>query len=98
MSDKDLPRTFQYLSPIWDRDKKGLISEKDIDVSVKRLLKARFELGEMDDPDKVEWTKIPYSVVCSAEHDSLSLDIARKSMTLLLNKNNYPIASQNHLR
>lgn len=48
----------------------------------------RFELGEMDDPDKVEWTKIPYSVVCSAEHDSLSLDIARKSMTLLLNKNN----------
>lgn len=42
----------------------------------------------MDDPDKVEWTKIPYSVVCSAEHDSLSLDIARKSMTLLLNKNN----------
>ena len=68
--------------------KKGLISEKDIDVSVKRLLKARFELGEMDDPSKVEWTKIPYSVVCSAEHDSLSLDIARKSMTLLLNKNN----------
>lgn len=42
----------------------------------------------MDDPSKVEWTKIPYSVVCSAEHDSLSLDIARKSMTLLLNKNN----------
>ncbi len=67
--------------------KKGLISEKDIDVSVKPLLKARFELGEMDDPDKVEWTKIPYSVVCSAEHDSLSLDIARKSMTLSLNKN-----------
>jgi hypothetical protein len=31
--------------------------KKDIDVSVKRLLKARFELGEMDDPDKVEWTK-----------------------------------------
>lgn len=68
--------------------RRGLINEKDIDVSVKRLLKARFELGEMDDPDKVEWTKIPYSVVCSAEHDSLSLDIARKSMTLLLNKDN----------
>lgn len=31
--------------------KKGLISEKDIDVSVKRLLKARFELGEMDDDE-----------------------------------------------
>lgn len=68
--------------------KKGLIDEKDIDISVKRLLKARFELGEMDDNDKVEWTKIPYSVVCSAAHDSLSLNMARKSMTLLLNKNN----------
>lgn len=68
--------------------KKGLIDEKDIDVAVKRLLKARFELGEMDDPDKVEWTQIPHSVVCSAAHDSLALEMARKSMTLLLNKNN----------
>lgn len=67
---------------------KGLINEKDIDVSVKRLLKARFELGEMDDSQKVSWTRIPYSVVCSAKHDSLSLDMARKSMTLLLNQNN----------
>lgn len=67
---------------------KGLINEKDIDVSVKRLLKARFKLGEMDDNQKVSWTRIPYSVVCSAKHDSLSLDMARKSMTLLLNQNN----------
>ena len=76
---------------------RGLIDEKEIDVSVKRLLKARFELGEMDDPDRVEWTKIPYSVVCSAEHDSLSLDIARKSMTLLVNKDNIlPLKRNGH--
>lgn len=68
--------------------KRGLINEEDIDVAVKRLLKARFELGEMDDADQVEWTRIPYSVVCSAAHDSLALEMARKSMTLLLNKNN----------
>ena len=68
--------------------KRGLIKEEDIDVSVKRLLKARFELGEMDDPSEVSWTKIPYSVVASAEHDALALDMARKSMTLLQNKNN----------
>ncbi len=66
---------------------KGLISEKDIDVSVTRLMKARFELGEMDELKDVSWTKIPYSVVCSDKHDSLSLDMARKSMTLLMNKN-----------
>lgn len=66
----------------------GLISEKDIDVSVIRLMKARFELGEMDDLSDVSWSKIPYSVVASASHDSLALEVARKSMTLLLNKNN----------
>lgn len=67
---------------------KGLIKEEDLDISLKRLLKARYELGEMDDPKEVSWTKIPYSVVASAEHNELSLDIARKSMTLLQNKNN----------
>jgi len=40
----------------------------------------------MDDPGKVSWTQIPYSVVASVRHDSLALDIARKSMTLLMNK------------
>lgn len=69
--------------------KKGLIAEETVDVSVKRLLKARFELGEMDEPEKVSWTKIPFSVVASAAHDSLALEIARKSMTLLMNKDNF---------
>ena len=64
----------------------GLIDESAIDKSVKRVLKARFELGEMDDPSKVSWTKIPFSVVASAAHDSLALKMARESMTLLLNK------------
>lgn len=68
--------------------KKGLIKESDIDVSIKRLLKARFELGEMDNLSEVEWAQIPYSVVASAKHDSLALDMARKTMTLLQNKNN----------
>jgi beta-glucosidase len=67
---------------------KGLITEKDLDVSVRRLLKARFALGEMDDPQKVSWTGIPYSVVASDVHDGLSLDMARKSMTLLMNRDN----------
>lgn len=65
-----------------------MIDEKVIDRSVKKLLKARFDLGEMDDPSKVSWTKIPFSVVASATHDSLALKMARESMTLLLNKQN----------
>jgi len=68
--------------------KQGYIKEEEIDISVKRLLLARFQIGEMDDLEKVSWSKIPYSVVASAKHDSVSLDVARKSMTLLMNKNN----------
>ena len=68
--------------------KQGKIDEKAVDVAVKRLLMARFALGEMDEPEKVSWTGIPFSVVASAGHDSLALDMARKSMTLLMNKDN----------
>lgn len=68
--------------------KQGKIDEKAIDVSVKRLLSARFALGEMDAPSEVSWTKIPFSIVASAKHDSVALDMARKSMTLLMNKDN----------
>lgn len=67
--------------------KKGYINESDLDVSVKRLLKARFELGEMDNNKDVVWSNIPYSVVASKQHNDIALDMARKSMTLLLNKN-----------
>lgn len=68
--------------------KQGLLDEAVLDESVRRLLKARFRLGEMDDPSEVEWTKIPYSVVASDEHNEVALDMARKSMTLLVNKDN----------
>lgn len=68
---------------------KGLIKEDEVDVSVTRLMKARFELGEMDPPAEVSWTKIPYSVVASDTHDALALEAARKSITLLINKGNF---------
>ena len=75
---------------------KGIIAEKDLDVSVIRLLKARFGLGEMDDPSLVSWTGIPYSVVASAKHDSLALEVARQSIVLLSNKNNFlPLKTKN---
>ncbi|HSD06733.1 xylan 1,4-beta-xylosidase [Flavobacterium sp.] len=67
---------------------KGLIKESDIDKSLLRVLVGRFDLGEMDDDALVPWTKIPESVLNSKEHQQLTLEMARKSMTLLQNKNN----------
>ena len=69
-----------------DAVRAGLIDEKQIDTSVKRLLKARFELGEMD--ENICWDSIPYSVVDSKEHKELALKMARESIVLLQNKNN----------
>lgn len=62
----------------------GLIDEKQIDISLKRLLQARFELGEMD--AGTPWSEIPYSVVDSEEHRQLALRMAHESIVLLQNK------------
>lgn len=68
--------------------KDGDIQERDIDVSVKRLLLARFRLGEMDNLENVEWTKINPDIIASEKHAELALQAARQSITLLQNKNN----------
>jgi beta-glucosidase len=67
---------------------KGLINEEDINKSIMRILVGRFDLGEMDDDTLVPWTKIPVSIVNNEEHKKLALDMAKETMTLLLNKNN----------
>lgn len=63
----------------------GKIKEEDLDRSVARLLKARFELGEMD--ETTPWDTISDSVVNCRIHQVLALRMARESMTLLQNKN-----------
>lgn len=66
--------------------KRGLITEAEVDKHVIRLLEGRFDLGEMDDPSLVEWSKIPASVLECKEHQQLALDMARQTMVLLQNK------------
>lgn len=71
-----------------DAVKRDLIKEAEVDKHVIRLLEGRFDLGEMDDPNLCEWSKIPASVLESKEHLNLALNMARQSMTLLQNRNN----------
>ncbi len=68
--------------------RRGLISEAEIDKHVVRLLEGRFDLGEMDDPSLVEWSKIPYSAMSTKESAQISLEMARQSLVLLQNKGN----------
>ncbi|HUB78816.1 MAG TPA: glycoside hydrolase family 3 C-terminal domain-containing protein [Bryobacteraceae bacterium] len=65
----------------------GLIKESDIDVALRRLFRARFELGMFDPPASFAYGRIPMSEVNSAEHRQLSLRAARESMVLLKNRN-----------
>jgi len=66
---------------------RGLVTEKEIDKHLLRILTGRFDLGEMDDDNLVQWTKIPPSVLNNNDHRNITLTMARESMTLLQNKN-----------
>jgi len=70
--------------------KRGDIKEADIDRSLRRLLIARFELGDFDSDEMNPWTKIPESVIASKEHKKLALDMALKSIVLLKNNDALP--------
>ena len=72
--------------------RRGDISEKQMDTSLRRLLIARFELGDFDADDMVEWTKIPSSVIASKEHKQLALQMAREGIVLLKNDGILPLA------
>ena len=76
--------------------RKGLLSEKEVDKHLMRILQARFELGEFDNDKDVPWAQIPMSVVNNTSHRQMALDMARETMTLLQNKNAVlPLAKNN---
>jgi beta-glucosidase len=69
----------------------GLVAEKDIDVAVRRLIRARFKLGMFDPPGRVRYAQIPYSVNESPEHDRLTRKMAVESIVLLKNDGVLPL-------
>ena len=71
--------------------KKGLITEAQIDVSVKRLFMTRFRLGMFDPVSMVKYAQTPSSVLESDEHKAHALKMARQSIVLLKNNNTLPL-------
>ena len=74
--------------------RRGDIKEADLDKSLRRLLIARFELGDLDPDDLNPWTKIPESVVACDAHKQLALEMARKSIVLLKNNGVLPLSEE----
>ncbi|HZH99427.1 MAG TPA: glycoside hydrolase family 3 N-terminal domain-containing protein, partial [Fimbriimonadaceae bacterium] len=63
--------------------KKGLVTEEQIEASLRRAFAARFKLGQFDPGGSVIHSKIALSVVDSPRHRRLALEAARQSIVLL---------------
>lgn len=65
----------------------NLITENDINIALKRLLRARFKLGMFNEVSRVSYAQIPFSVNTNPSHRSLARKAAQKSIVLLKNEN-----------
>jgi beta-glucosidase len=81
---QDVP---SYLKAMQD----NLISQKEVDVNLKRLFKARFQLGLFDPPEMVKYAQIPATETDSEEHRKLALKMAREVIVLLKNDGALPL-------
>ena len=74
-----------------DAVRRGDISEEQINISVRRLLKGRIELGNLDPDSIVDWTQIPASVIACKKHKDLAREMGREQMVLLKNNGILPL-------
>ncbi|MGA2743577.1 MAG: glycoside hydrolase family 3 C-terminal domain-containing protein [Candidatus Sulfotelmatobacter sp.] len=79
--------------PFIDAVKQGLLTEADLDISLKRLFTARMRLGMFDPDSMVAYARIPDSEIDSAPHRALALKTAQESMVLLKNDGALPLAA-----
>ncbi|MGC2449825.1 MAG: glycoside hydrolase family 3 C-terminal domain-containing protein [Candidatus Sulfotelmatobacter sp.] len=79
--------------PYLDAVKQGLLTEADIDVSLKRLFTARMRLGMFDPPSMVPYSNTPATEIDSEAHRQVALKAARESMVLLKNDGVLPVGS-----
>jgi beta-glucosidase len=79
--------------PFIDAVKQGLLTESDLNRTLKRLFTARMRLGMFDPPNMVPYANTPDSEIDSAAHRQLALKTAQESMVLLKNDGVLPLGS-----
>ncbi len=85
-----VPDNSDYVKYI-DAVKKGYLMEKEIDIALRRLFRARFLLGMFDPPEMVPYAQIPISENDTEEHRQLALKTSRETMVLLKNDGILPL-------
>ncbi|WP_252263899.1 glycoside hydrolase family 3 C-terminal domain-containing protein [Paracidobacterium acidisoli] len=76
--------------------REGLITEPEVDVSLKRLFVARMRLGLFDPPSMVHYAQIPFTENNTPMHRELSLKTAEESIVLLKNDGVLPLKPSIH--
>lgn len=74
-----------------DAVEQGLITEDQLDESLKHLFRTRFKLGMFDDPSQVPYRSIGVDVINDDAKKNLALEAAHKSIVLLKNDNTLPL-------
>lgn len=90
--DTECGESFAYLPEAVSR---GLITEEEIDINLRRLLLERFRLGEMDGVSL--WDDLPDDIVEGEEHKALALKMAHETMVLLQNNGVLPLKSDSRI-
>ena len=90
--DLNCGKTYEALKEALDR---GIVTEKDLDVSLKRLFTARFKLGMFDPPERVAYAQIPFNVNDNTENAYLSRKTEQESIVLLKNQDKLLPLSKN---
>ena len=69
----------------------GMLTEKQLDIAVGRVLEVRFRLGLFDPPEMVPYSKITTKEYDTPANDALALKMARESVVVLKNDGLLPL-------
>ncbi|MDX1284448.1 MAG: beta-glucosidase BglX, partial [Draconibacterium sp.] len=76
-----------FVTHLKDLVEEGMVSEKQIDVAVSRILEMKFLLGLFDDPFRYCNAERQKEVVMNPEHLKAAREVAQRSIVLLKNDN-----------
>lgn len=85
-SDMDM-ESYAYVAHLKDLVEAGKVDVKLIDDAVRRILRVKFELGLFNDPYRYCDTAREKQEIYHADHLAAALEMAKKSIVLLKNKN-----------
>lgn len=89
--DVELPTAYGYGSALVEEVENGTADERDVDICVRRVLVAKFELGLFEDPYPQEHIDV---TAVAGEGRELSRELARRSVVLAKNDGILPLDSE----